>query len=452
VRRTGAGNLERHISDTDLAFADPRALRHLQWTLLGPILAKAARLNPFYAERWLGSGVDLDRIQSIDDFALHVPLVRKRDFIQDQERKPPFGLRAAHALELGVPLRVFQTSGTSGQGQEVHLQTEAETRAVEKIYGNLYAWAGVKPGDHVFLCYPVSMLGGGQMDLLSLQAFGCTVYPVGTYDARHKVELIERYAPTAISGMPSYLMRLALVAGENAGLGSVRTLICSGEGSGYRELSLLGQRWNASVSVFYGATQLRADPLFTCERGIGTCSGEAVLHNSDPHFLMEVISPETGMHVEDGETGELVFTSLIHTDTPLIRCATGDGATYRAAGSCRCGRSFSGVELGSISRLDDMRRIKGVNVWPEAVHDTLAGLLDSHDYGIKLRRDAGGADVAVVEIFLGHGFPATEVADLRERVMAALRQRIGIGFAVEMKSGGHQPDTHRKRRWIDEGQ
>ena len=309
---------------------------------------------------------------------------------------------------------------------------------------------GVNPGDHVFLCYPVSMLGGGQMDLLSLQAYGCTVYPVGTYDARHKVELIDRYAPTAISGMPSYLMRLALVAGGNAGSSSIRTLICSGEGSGYRELSLLGQRWNASVSVFYGATQLRADPLFTCECGIGTRPGEAVLHNSDPHFLMEVISPETGKHVGDGETGELVFTSLIHSDTPLIRCATGDRATYRAAGSCRCGRSFSGVELGSISRLDDMRRIKGVNVWPDAVHETLAGLLDSHDYSIMLRRDAGGADVAVVEISLVGMPPAEDVADLRVRVMTALRRRIGIGFEVEMKSGVHQADTHRKRRWIDE--
>jgi phenylacetate-CoA ligase len=345
---------------------------------------------------------------------------------------------------------VFQTSGTSGQGQEIHVQTAAEARAVDEIYRYLYLWAGLQPGDHVFLCYPVSMLGGGQMDLGSLQAYGCTVYPVGTYDAAHKMNLVDRFAPTAISGMPSYLRRLASVEGHDVARNSVRTLICSGESSGHQELNNLAQLWDASVAVFYGATQLRADPLFTCECGIGTRPGEAILHNADPYFLMEVVSPETGRQVKDGEEGELVFTSLIHSEVPLLRCATGDRAVYREGRACRCGRSFSGVALGSIARLDDMRRIKGVNVWPSAVDEVLAGFGGLRDYRVILRRDATGADLAIIELALDHGRSTDEAAGLKWRIAEELRNQIGIGFQVDLIMGGGTQGNQTKRRWADE--
>ncbi len=443
-------HFERRIRDPALEFAEPDTLRSLQWSLLSPILAKANETNPFYADHWRRSGVDPGRIRSLADFVARVPVVRKKDFIRDQEDLPPFGRRAAHALNTGAPLRVFQTSGTSGQGQEVHVQTASEARAVDEIYRYLYLWAGLQPGDQVFLCYPVSMLGGGQMDLGSLQAYGCTVYPVGTYDAVHKLKLVERFAPSAISGMPSYLRRLASLEGYDAAKNSVRTLICSGESSGHRELSNLGQLWDASVSVFYGATQLRADPLFTCECGIGTRPGEAILHNADPYFLMEVVSPETGQQVQDGEAGELVFTSLIHSVVPLLRCATGDRAVYREGGACRCGRSFSGVALGSIARLDDMRRIRGVNVWPSAIDEALAGLDGLREHRVILRRDVTGADVAIVELAFDEWQPPGDAAGLKARVAEILRNQVGIGFQVDLAPPSEPEGNQVKRRWVDD--
>jgi phenylacetate-CoA ligase len=442
--------VERKIQNSTLEFAAGGALRSLQWSLLSPIIAKAYATNPFYADRWRAAGVEPERIGSLDDFVARVPVVRKADFLRDQVEAPPFGRRAIHALKSGAPLRVFQTSGTSGQGQEVHLQTQQEALAVNEIYRHLYLWAGVQPGDHVFVCYPVSMLGGGQMDVGSLQAYGCTVYPVGSYDARQKLKLLDSYAPSAISGMPSYLRRLASVDGHDVAANSVRTLICSGESCGHGELSALGSRWDASVAVFYGATQLRADPLFTCECGIGSRSGDAILHNIDTHFLLEVISPETGAHVRDGEAGELVFTSLVHSDTPLLRCATGDRAIYREAGACRCGRSFSGVSLGSIERLDDMRRIKGVNVWPSAVDEVLVTVPGWRDYRVILRRDAVGADIATVKLTLEDGGTTEQAARLRSRVLEALRDRIGIGFEVDLQADAGPEDGQTKRQWIDE--
>jgi phenylacetate-CoA ligase len=439
------------LHDARYETSDPQSIRRLQLAKLKRLLRETWRRNPFYRDLWERAGADPERVDSLAAFAAEIPPVRKQDFVADQDQAPPFGRRAAAVLQSHSPLIVYHTNGTSGQGVEVHVQTHAEAAAVNEGYRSLYRWTGLKSGDHVFVCYPVSLHAGGQMDVSTLHAYGCTVYPVGNYDARQKLALLERFGPRVIVGTPSYLLHLAAVSGARPPGPRTELLLCSGETGGLALFRRLEELWGARAVSIYGASQIRADPMATCEQPIVTSRRPAMLHNLDPFYLLEVVDPATGAPVRDGERGEIVFTSLIHRAVPLIRCATGDHAVFRAAGSCNCGRPFSGVEVGSIGRLDEMKKIKGVSVWPQAVEELLFGIAEVDEYQILLRRDAYEADTVTARLFLNRP-PDFEVAgELRRRVAMLLRERTGLRFEIELAQ--RQPDVgvdSKARRWIDE--
>jgi phenylacetate-CoA ligase len=183
---------------------------------------------------------------------------------------------------------------------------------------------------------------------------------------------------------------------------------------------------------------------------LGTRENRGVLHNVDPLFFLEVIDWETGEHVEDGQQGEIVLTSLTHDEVPLIRCAMGDVAIYRAPNTCGCGRSFSGVEIGSITRRDDMVKVKGINVWPQAADDALNQINEVDEYQIVVSNDEFASDVVTARIMPKSTLTPEGVESLVSGVAGKLQGRIGIRFAVEvLETGSIARSEYKARRWID---
>lgn len=428
------------------------ALRQLQLRKIQTLIDAAWAESQFYSDHWTTAGAVRRHIGTLEEFAEYIPLVRKAHFLADQIATPPFGKRATRVLANEEPLIVFSTSGTSGQGIEVHLQTRNEFNAVQEIYNSMFRWAGLRPGDRAFICSPVSLLAGGQLDLYGLQGYGCTVFPVGIYSVRRKLELIDLFKPRAIAATPSYLLHLAASSTEPVASSSIELLLCSGEGASYSTYERLERIWDARVLNYYGATQFRADPMFTCENFIGSREHPGLLHNLDTHFLLEVIDPVSGKHVRDGEEGEIVLSSLIHAAVPLIRCATGDRGIYRTAHFCRCGRPFDGVELGSIGRLDKMRKIKGVSVWPEAVENMVFAFTQVEDFRVVVSRDAAGADLVTLELLFrkDNSLMASQMDDVMRRLGQELKDRIGITFQINALADPSFVDESVKLdRWKD---
>jgi len=195
---------------------------------------------------------------------------------------------------------------------------------------------------------------------------------------------------------------------------------------------------------------MAVDHMFTCERGIGTREQPGILHNIEPYVLLEVIDPATGRHVADGEAGEIVVTSLYRKDVPMIRCRTRDRAVYRAPRRCPCGRSWGGVELGSVARIDDMKKIKGINVWPQAVDELMFGNPEVDEYQVVLSTDDRAADVATVRIMPPAPLSEARRASLADTLTRDLRHKIGIGCVVEVaEPGGFERSDYKARRWID---
>jgi phenylacetate-CoA ligase len=430
--------------------ADRDEILGLQLSRLKRLLRYAEATNPFYRDLWRQGGVDVEEIDSIEAFTARVPTVGKPDFTADQALAPPYGRRHLGALESREQLVVSMTSGTSGQGQEIHVQTGPEFAITSQVYSYMYKWAGLEAGDSFFLSMPVTMLTGGQVEYQGALSYGLSTFAVGNYDAQRKLDLVAKFRPRGFLANTSYLGRLASLLDGTTDLG-VKTLISGGEGSGIEWLRRVGEAWGAEVYDRYGSSQAGCDHAFCCEHGIGTPERPGLLHNVDPYFLVEVVDSETGRHVADGEQGELVITSLYHLDTPLIRCRIGDTGVYHEPGYCSCGRPFMGIETASIGRTDDMTKIKGVNVWPAAVDNVVFQYDEIADYQVLVTSSADGVDESTVRVV-----PAEPISDgvwgeLGQRLARDLQARIGIRFRVELLADERLDLRDVKvRRWVDE--
>lgn len=450
-RQGMSGELELRHFEPLFETASRSEIRALQLERLRSVVSRTWETNPFYRDHWKAAGLRSADVTSLESFNRDFPAVRKADFIRDQEARPPFGRRAELALAERGPLMVVSTSGTSGQGAELHVQTRRERQSASQVAGHLYRWAGLEPGDGVFLCFPVTLLGGGRIELDGLEDYGLTVYPVGSYDVHRKLELMQRFKPQAIQATTSYLGHLAAASDGSPPSEGLKVVFGGGEGGGFSWFERLQEQWGVPVFNQYGATQTRVDTMYPCERGIGTRSLPGLIHNIDPYFLLEIVNPATGRHVTDGEAGEIVITSLIHSDTPLIRCAMGDGAVYHDASYCPCKRPFGGVEIGTITRLDDMVKVKGINLWPQSVEDVVFSFAEVDDFRAILSVDATQADVVTLQIMPERSIPQDGVEQFSAQLGGKLRDRIGIRFNIEVVPvGAFKRSEYKARRWIDQ--
>jgi phenylacetate-CoA ligase len=435
--------LVRRVFDAEVEDATPDAIRQAQLAKLNDVLASAAA-NPFYAKLWKSGGAGDDHVSTFEEFGSRYPIVRKADFIADQDAAPPFGSRFSTALNAGAKIAVCTTSGTSGKGREVHVLNWRERGSSVRPLAFAWSWAGIRPADNFYLMLPVNMLAGGRLSYDMASEYGMTVFPIGSYEAEEKLEVLRRFPPGAATANASYFMRLAHLAGDDPP--QVNVLHLQGEGMSHAKLEEIEDLWRGRVMYSYGSTQALTDHMCTCENGIGDGSRSAILHNIDSDWLLEVIDPESGAPVKDGERGELVITSLSRTINPLIRCGTEDLGIFREPGCCPCGRPFMGIELGSITRAGNVTKVKGVNVWFDAVETTVFSAGPVKDFRVVVDQDEASRDRMTVRAVVDTGTPADLAGHLEQR----LRETLGISVGVEL---AHDPlpavDTAKAKRWTD---
>ena len=434
------------MHDASTEFADPDQVRALQWSKLEEIIRRTAQTNPFYRSVWDAAGVDIASVRSLDDFRLAIPWVDKSMFLADQVANPPVGTRLSTEMDPREALEYYTTSGTSGRGSELHAQTTSEVAAMVDMYRYGFTWAGLSAGEKMALTLPITMLAGGRVEYQAAVGFGMSVLPIGNYDAERKLEVIRQFAPASLFGSTTYFAHLAAVSEEPVSGSSVRTLLTGLEGVGLSYVQRLEEAWGAKAFDRFGCAQMRADFLFSCEHGFGSATSPGVLHAIDPFVLVEVLDPVTGLQVADGEYGEMFVTSLYHRDTPLIRCRLYDGGIYRAAGTCACGRAFSGIEVGTIGRTDGVKKIKGINVYPQAVDKAVFSVPGVEEYHIRLS-SRGEADVAQVTVMLAADMPDSEIGKA-EAVAESLRHATGLRFDVVI--GRVEHSEYKVARWTDE--
>lgn len=292
------------------------------------------------------------------------------------------------------------------------------------------------------------MLAGGRVEYQGAIGAEMTVYPVGNYNAEMKIDHIRRFHPRALYGSTSYFGHLASLMGDEAKTSGVEVLMTGMEGAGLSFLKSIEEMWGAKAHDRFGCAQIRADFMFTDETGIGNPGQPGVLLNLDPFLLVEVIDTATGLPVADGEFGEIVVTSLYHFDNPSIRNRLRDGGVFRRGGRPGAVRNFHGIEVASIGRIDDVRKVKGINVYPQAIDDLVFSWPEVEQYEVVLTRTPDFSDIATLQLQLRSSAVGTVSDEHLQAWGRGVKERIGVNFKLEIVEA-LEVSEYKAKRWKD---
>ncbi|WP_254525705.1 phenylacetate--CoA ligase family protein [Natrinema caseinilyticum] len=333
-----------------------------------------------YRKAFEEAGLEPSDIDSIDRFR-ELPMMDASDQAEDITENPPFG-------SLVDPLDVVRCNFTPSPYVDNRLPVPAtrdDVRRDQERLAEAYRSVGVTEDDVILntagmMPYPFGWAIAG-----AAETIGATHIPMGPGDAEEQVQIIRDYDVTVVSGFPSFALELANTAEET--LNGVEIVIGGGEPftaiEGYRE----------EVREAYGGDVTVVDNYGLSEVGfVGFESREeAGMHVFTDRLFPEVVDPETGELVERGEKGELVLTTLSPDSTPVLRFRTGD-LTILDKRDSEYGEYI--LPQGVFGRVDSMKKVKGVKVYPDELTMYVAGVdgLDHENLEVRLTRPEGTTD------------------------------------------------------------
>ncbi len=426
----------------------PRAeLQKLQLRKLQAMVEWAYHRSPFWRRKLDSAGVKPADICSLDDVR-RLPLLTKQEWIQSQQEKPLYGDSLAVGPE--VAMRYHQTSGTSGRTPLRVLDGRKDWEWVAEMWDYGLHGFGVRPGDVAYLPFSYGIFIGFWGAHYALEKMGVLVIPGGGQTTEARLNTIMELSATVIVATPTYALRLAQVAAENgidlARDSKVELLIHAGEpGANIPSTKqAIQEAWGARAGDFPGMTECGTIFAFECNEQCGA------IHIIEDHFMEEVIDPKTGEPVGYGERGERVMTSFGRGFIPVIRYRTGDLVEKIEAALCPCGRTFDLYKGGIIGRIDDMKIIRGVNVYPSAVENIVRGYHEVNEFQILISK-AGHLDEITVRVEPGPEVPETAFTALGVQVGDALAAaHEGLRFRIEVADPGTLPTFELKaRRLVD---
>src|SRR6185436_6586985 len=332
-----------------------------------------------------------------------------------------------------------QTSSTTGSPLR-WLDTRETWQWVLDCWKAVFRGAQVSAQDRIF--FPFSF--GPFLGFWSAFEAGCQIgaqcIPGGGMSSTVRLSMIENVHPTVICCTPTYALWLAEVAAKESmrlADSSVRVLIVAGEpgGSIPATRDRIEQAWGARVIDHHGLTE--TGPLsFECWESPGA------LHMNEGEYVCEVVNPETGSPVADGERGELVVTNLGRIASPVIRYRTGD-IVSRRSDLCICGRTWARLQGGILARADDMINIRGVNVYPTSIEAVVRMVPEVVEFRSTVSQPGAMRSLSI-EIEITDG--ATDSAAISGHLARELRSALGLTIPVRIVESGSLPRFEMKAR------
>ncbi|MCL2826955.1 MAG: phenylacetate--CoA ligase, partial [Eggerthellaceae bacterium] len=415
-------------------------LQSLQLEKLKRQVAWAYEKVGWYHERFDEMGVKPSDVKSLDDIKL-LPFTDKQ-VLRDTY---PFGL---FAIPLDQVLRLHASSGTTGKPIVVGYSAH-DLDVWSDCIARLAQMAGVVPGDRAQMAFGYGMFTGGFGLHYGLEKLGCMIIPAGAGNTERHLMMIDDYKATVLISTPSYAMYMCEV-GEANGFdwesASLRVGLFGGEPCPPALKHEIETRMHITCTDNYGLTEVMGPGVS------GEClASRDYSHIAEDHFLWEVVDPQTGEPVEDGQDGELVLTPLDKEAFPLIRYRTHD-LTHVICEPCACGRTSARMRKVR-SRTDDMLIVKGTNVFPSQVADILAGIEGvSPFFRITLDTEKG-LDTMTVSVELepqafSDSFAAMDA--FRKSIADKLRQNMLVSSKVRLVEPGGIERTLGKTKYVED--
>ena len=399
-------------------------LKRLKWSL-----RHAYDNVPFYRKSFDAAGVHPDDLKTLSDLS-KFPFTEKSDLRANY----PFGM---FAVPRDKVVRVHASSGTTGKPTVVGYTAKDIDTWANCVARSMRA-AGTRAGDVVHISYGYGLFTGGLGAHYGAERLGCTVVPISGGMTPRQVQLIEDFGATTIMVTPSYMLAI-LDEYRAQGLDPRESPL---------QVGIFGaEPWtNAMRSEIEDAFDMHAVDIYGLSEVIGPgVANECVetkdgLHIWEDHFYPEIIDPETGTPVAEGERGELVFTSLTKEAMPIIRYRTRD-LTRLLPGTARSMRRMEKVT----GRSDDMMVLRGVNVFPTQIEEQVLKIRTfAPHFQIELSR-VGRMDAMTVHVEAAEGHSdSNERLDASVRLQNAVRDAVGVKVAVEVADPGGLPRSQGK--------
>ncbi|MEA3362450.1 MAG: phenylacetate--CoA ligase [Thermodesulfobacteriota bacterium] len=410
------------IWNDDFETLPREAIESLQLKRLQQTIERVYAAVPFYRDSFNKHGIKPADIKSLEDLQ-RLPFTLK----QDMRDSYPYGL---FAVPLEQIVRIHASSGTTGKPTVVGYSRRDIDNWTELMARSFVA-AGTNRGDIIHNAYGYGLFTGGLGAHYGAERVGASVIPMSGGNTKKQLMIMEDFGSTVLTCTPSYSLYLAEVAAE--------------EGIDFRKLKLkvgifgaepwsenMRQEIEAKLNIkaidIYGLSEILGPGV-----GIECIEAQNGLHIWEDHFIPEIINPETGEVLPDGEKGELVITTITKEGIPLIRYRTRD-ITRLFKEPCICGRTHARIERLS-GRSDDMLIIRGVNVFPSQIESVLFNIdgVEPH-YQLIVERD-GNLDTLEVQVEVNEQTFSDEIKILQglgNKIRKEIKDMLGVTCQVRL--------------------
>ncbi len=407
--------------DEHMECMDRSTLQEIQLKRLVETVKRVYTSVPYYRKKMQERGIIPEDIKNLDDLK-KLPFTTKQDLRDNY----PYGLFAVPLSEI---VRIHASSGTTGKPTVVGY-TKHDIGIWSEVMARTLVAAGADKHSFVQIAYGYGLFTGGLGVHYGAERIGASVIPISSGNTRRQIQIMVDFGTTVLACTPSYALYLAETM-EEMGVDKSQLKLKSGvfgaEPWSENMRKEIESKLNIKAYDIYGLSEIIGPGVsFECEYQCG-------MHINEDHFLPEIINPETGEVLGEGEYGELVFTTITKEGLPLIRYRTRD-ITALHYDRCKCGRTLVRMEK-VIGRTDDMIIIRGVNVFPSQIESVLLemGEVEPH-YQLIVDR-VNNLDVLEVLVEVSERMFSDEVKKLEQlekKITKAIEETLGISVKVRL--------------------
>ncbi len=406
----------------DVECSDPAGLKTLQSDHLQKLIPYIYHNCPVYKQKLDAAGVNPTTVESIDDLK-RMPFTTK----EDMRDYYPYGLFSAPQDQI---LEIHVSSGTTGNPTLVGY-TKDDLKLWGDVMARVLCCAGAEPGDTIQIAYGYGLFTGGLGFHYGALEMGLRIIPTSSGQTARQLKIMQDFQPRIIGCTPSYALYMAEEAKEmgiDPREGNWKIGIFGAEPWSDSMRNEIEDAWNMLATDVYGLSEI-IGPGVAQE-----CAHKDGLHIFSDVFYPEIINPQTGEEVSEGEDGELVITTLTKQGIPLIRYRTRDivSITYE---KCRCGRTSPRISKIK-GRTDDMIVVRGINVFPSQIEHVLVGIEGTQPhYQIVVDRKAHKLDEVEVLVEVEQRFFSDEIKhlnELRETIRKEIQNVLSVGVKVTL--------------------
>lgn len=401
---------------------DLEVRRQLQFARLKNLVEKLYRQVPFYRKKMDEAGIQPRHITCLEDIK-KLPFTTKDDLRETY----PYGLLACPEAEIE---EVHMSSGTTGL-PVVDAYTRRDVENWEEAMARTLAGAGATRNDVIQNCYGYGLFTGGLGVHYGAKRLGANIIPMSSGNTQKQLMVMRDFGSTILTCTPSYALYMAEEAAETGyDLKKMKLRAgCFGAEPWSENMRReIEAKYGIDAYDIYGLTEITGPGVaFECEAKDG-------LHINEDLFYPEIIDPDTGEVLPEGEKGELVFTTLVKEGTPLLRYRTRD-VTFLRRDRCVCGRTT--IKMNRLfGRTDDMLIIRGVNVFPSQIEHALIEIegTDPH-YLIIVDRGPSHLDEVELQVEVKKelfGDETRQLENLRTKIENVMKSKLGISLKVKL--------------------